>query len=490
MKYVAYCRKSSESEERQVLSIDAQINTINEKALRDGIQLAKVFRESMSAKAPGRPIFNEVLKYVKRNGPCTIYTWKLDRLARNAKDGGELSWLMDEGAIVEIRTYERVIRNTSDDKFLMSLEFGMAKKYVDDLSVNVKRGNQEKLRQGGWPGLAPFGYLNNKADHTVYPDPNLAHYVEQMYRLYATSRYGVKDIEKILYDEGLRSRGGYTVRHSVIHRVLRNPFYSGIMTRDGKYYPAKHQPIVSKELFDQVQKTIEERQHTHKEKHNFVHRGFMRCNVCGCTFTASTKKGFTYYYCTNGKKTCEQHKKYLRDRKVDDMIAGTFASLETDDQLIELAYKAKKERSGQTDSYNQLSVDSVEKQLVNVRQKQQKLLDGYLGELIPEDVYKARTQGLNNEEISLKAQKEKLQKEQPSDPLSTLERVKSIFLDGNKAKRNFLKYRDENKRALLENVLWNVLVENGKVAEASFKMPFELIAKTPNKGDFAVLQAR
>ncbi|MEK7131825.1 MAG: recombinase family protein [Patescibacteria group bacterium] len=489
MKYLAYCRKSSESEERQMLSIDAQVNEIRVKAAREGIILDKVFCESMSAKAPGRPVFQEMIEYVQKNKPCTLYVWKLDRLARNPIDGGTINWLLQQNIIHEIKTHDKNYY-PADNVLLMSFEFGMANQFVRDLSVNVKRGNLEKLRQGGWPHMAPFGYLNDKADHTVYPDPERAHYVEKMFKLYATGSYGLKEIAQMMYDQGLRTKGGGKVSHSIIHMIFKNPFYYGVMESHGKYYPGKHPPIISKELFDQTQIAVNKRQHTHKEKYEFVHRGFMYCHNCGCQLTASLKKGHTYYYCTNGKKSCEQHKKYLREEKVDDLVAETLNKLQIDSELIEIAYLAKKENLSQAVEYTQTSVESIQKQLASVRQKLAKLLDSYLGNLIPEDVYTDKIQALNNERVTLEQQQKTIQENQPADPLITLERIKSIFLVANQAKKDFLKAKENEKRNLLEILLWNLSVVNEKIADVSFKMPYELIAKTTQKGDFAALQGR
>lgn len=489
MKHIAYCRKSSESEERQILSIDAQKNEIRSKAGRDSVVIEEVFTESMSAKAPGRPVFNKMLKYIEKNGPCIIYAWKLDRLSRNAKDGGEISWLMDQGKVVEIRTYDKTIYNNPNDKFLLSLDFGIAKKMVDDLSVNVKRGNQEKLRQGWWPGLAPFGYLNNKADHTVYPDPERAHYTKRMFELYATGLHGLKEIEEMLYQEGLRSKQGNRVRHSTIQRVLKNSFYCGIMVRDGINYPGKYEPIISKELFNQTQRAFDKRANTHTQKHTFVHRDFVYCHGCGCKYTSTTKKGYNYYYCTNGKQICEEHKNYFREEKMDEIISSLLEKLEIDEELIEIAYLANKERTGQAVDYAQASLENMHQELNSLRLRKEKLLDGYISEKIPEDMYEGKLNDLKNKETDIQVQINNLERRNANNPESTLEHIKKSLLTASKAKKTFIESHEQEKRKLLEILLWNVYLENGKIANFSFKQPFDVIAKTPKKGNFAEMQA-
>ncbi len=484
MKYLAYCRKSSESEEKQSLSIDAQVNEIQTKAAREGVILDRIFCESMSAKEPGRPVFQEMMDYIKLNNPCVLYVWKLDRLARNPVDGGAINWILQKSIVQEIRAHDRTYFPT-DNVLLMTFEFGMANQFVRDLSVNVKRGNQEKLRQGGWPSYAPFGYLNNKGDKTVYPDPERAHFVEEMFKLYSTGAYSVKDIEYKLYKQGLRTQAGRKVGHSVIHRVLSETFYAGLMQWHGQLYPGNHQPIISQELFEKTKFALTGRMHAKKEKHNFPFRGFMNCKNCGCLLTCSTKKGNVYYYCTNGKKICDEHKKYLKEREAENKIAEILNKLAVDSDLIEMAYLANKEKTGKSFEYVQLSVESIQKQLNDVRQKQAKVLDGHLSNLIPEDVYTTKIQALNNERVTLEKQQKDIQKESPNNPLSTLERIKNVFLTANQAKIKFLHSQNDGKRELLEILLWNLTFENQNIADVSFKMPYEVIAKTTQKGDFA-----
>ena len=478
MKYVIYCRKSSEAEDRQVLSIDSQETELRRLAERDNIVISKVFKESMSAKAPGRPIFEMMLEYLEKDKGSILLVWKLDRLARNALDGGKVSWLMDRGIVSEIRTPEKVFRNISDDKFMMSLDFGIAKKYVDDLSTNVKRGNRAKLEHGGWPNQAPFGYLNDKADKTIIVDEKNRHYLRRIFELYGTGRYGLKEVAQILYDEGMRTKTGLMRRASHIHKIIKDPFYHGVMSKNGKYYPGNHEPIVSKMLYDQANEVLSGKLHPQSKRLAFHLRGFLKCANCTCMLTASKKKGHDYYYCTNGKGKCTEHTKYMRSEFLDGLVADKFKDLQIDEELVEMAYEAAKEQAHLGQSYVAQAKEKLINELAIARQKQNKLLDSYLAELVPEAVYKAKTELLNKEIVSVENEIKKLETKAEGDEL-TLEPIKKFFLKGISARKQYLAGPDEQKRIIVSELLWNLSIGTQKVQQSQFKSAYAMVAKTP-----------
>ena len=143
-KYVLYARKSSEAEDRQVASIDAQIGELKKMAGELGIDVVASITESKSAKAPGRPEFNRMLELISKGSVKGILCWKLDRLARNPVDGGQISWLLQQGVLQQIQTYGRAYY-PSDNVLMMQVELGMANQFIRDLSVNVKRGLRKKV---------------------------------------------------------------------------------------------------------------------------------------------------------------------------------------------------------------------------------------------------------------------------------------------------------------------------------------------------------
>ena len=159
LKYFIHCRKSSEDEDRQILSIDGQLSELHRMAAANGLNIVDVLSESKSAKEPGREVFNEMLHRIQIGEANAILTWKLDRLARNFDDGGKIIGMLQRGVIQEIRTFERVYL-PSDNVLLIAMEFGMANQYVRDLSLNIRgRGHLDRqpggaLALGGHPAAA------------------------------------------------------------------------------------------------------------------------------------------------------------------------------------------------------------------------------------------------------------------------------------------------------------------------------------------------
>src|SRR5574343_374645 len=105
IKYFVYIRKSTDEEDRQVLSLDAQLHELKQFAEKEGLHIIETFIEKKTAKVPGRDIFNQMLSKIE-NGlpyPCGIIAWHPDRLSRNSVDGGRLIYLLDTGKLVDLK---------------------------------------------------------------------------------------------------------------------------------------------------------------------------------------------------------------------------------------------------------------------------------------------------------------------------------------------------------------------------------------------------
>src|SRR5579872_5419203 len=159
IKYCLYARKSTEQEEKQILSIDSQVKEMLEIAQREGLNIVEMKQESHSAKASGqRPIFNELVSDLRSGKFNAILTWAPDRLSRNAGDLGSLVDLMDQKLLAEIRTYGQKFTNSPNEKFLLMILCSQAKLENDNKAVNVQRGLRARAAMGLWPTGTPIGY--------------------------------------------------------------------------------------------------------------------------------------------------------------------------------------------------------------------------------------------------------------------------------------------------------------------------------------------
>lgn len=298
--YFIYCRKSQEAEDRQVLSIESQMMDLKRLADTREIHVREILTEARSAKEPGRPIFTKMMERIARGEVKGLICWKLDRLARNPIDGGAVIWAIKNG--LEIVTPTQTFRQTDDTAILSYIEFGMAQKYIDDLSRNVKRGLRTKAEKGWYPAPAPLGYLNLKnganSISEIVPDPERFDLLRRMWDMKLTGTYSVAQIVAIANrDWGFRTRpmkklGGQPVCVSAVHRMFTQSFYYGCFEypcSSGNWYRGNHKPMVTEEEFDRVQVLLGRKDKPRPIKHTFALTGLIRCGECGGSVTAEEK---------------------------------------------------------------------------------------------------------------------------------------------------------------------------------------------------------
>lgn len=318
IKYVLYARKSTESEERQVLSIDSQVKEMLELAERDGLEVVEIRRESHSAKESGqRPVYKEILEDVRRGRFNGILTWAPDRLSRNAGDLGSIVDLMDQQLLMEIRTYGQQFKNSPNEKFLLMILCSQAKLENDNKSINVKRGLRTRVEMGLWPGPAPTGYMKEKRMDRkceTLLDPERAPIIKKMFEKVAYEHWSGRKIYNWLkFDLNLRTAVGKKhLSLGNIYKVLDNTFYYGVFEyprQSGNWYTGKHEPIVTKELFDLVQAQIKSNV-LRVENKEFAFTKMMLCGLCGSGISADEKfkklknggvARYVYYGCTKAR---------------------------------------------------------------------------------------------------------------------------------------------------------------------------------------------
>lgn len=326
LKYIAYTRKSTIGEDRQMLSLEDQERDLERLEQTEHLNVVERYTgkdkgESQSAHKRGRPIFTHIMKQIESGKANALLVWHPNRLARNAFDGGWIITAMDEGKLVEVKTTNGIYRNTSNDKFMLALEFGMAKKSSDDNGDAVKRGIKSKLDMGWYPSRAPLGYLNTKnfeekGQNKIFNDPERFDVVKQMWQMMLTGNYTPPQILEIATKDWkfqTRSTKRHTTKNlcrSAIYKIFNNPFYSGhyeYPKGSGEWHIGKHEPMVSEEEYQHVQALLGNKTRPRPLARRFAFTGIMHCGNCGASITAEEKikrqkngnvHRYIYYRCT------------------------------------------------------------------------------------------------------------------------------------------------------------------------------------------------
>ena len=411
-KFFLYARKSTDVEDKQVLSIEAQIVELRAFAKKDGLTIIEELVEKKSAKAPGRKIFNTMLDRIAKGEAQGIVSWHPDRLARNSVDGGRIIYLLDTGQLAALKFPQFWFESTPQGKFMLNIAFGQSKYYIDSLSENVKRGMRQKARRGEYPGLAPLGYINDLRTKNVAVDKKRVGTVRQAFELYAQGNSTLEGISSFLAQHGITTRGGIPLKRDRISFILSNPFYVGLFSYAGELYEGKHQPVISKKIFDLVQNVLKQKSRPHYKTKNEQqpYCGLLRCNTCGFMITGEYKvkhqkngneHHYVYYRCTKKSKVIKCEEPCIRQEALDEQITPLLQkfSLRSDwaDSLLN-----QLERETTKSAHSSLAfVQEINEKVKADENKLQRLLDSYLEQDIDREAYLVKKATLLSEKKTL-----------------------------------------------------------------------------------------
>ena len=399
IKYIAYCRKSTDEKDKQIMSIEQQMEELKAFAQRENLEISQFLTEAETAKVPGRPIFNSLITLIEKGLINGIISWHPDRLARNSIDGGKIIYLVDTGKLQALKFPSFWFENTPQGKFMLSIAFGQSKYYVDNLSENVKRGLYFKLRRGDWPSYAPLGYKNDRNTRSVMIEPRSARLVKEAFKNFASGEFSsMKDIRDLFFKNEITRRNGKPLHFNQIREMLQRTFYYGLMTYRGETYEGKHRPLITKKLFDEVQKVLEKKYNRKPQKHDFAFTGFIKCKECDSFFTAEKHKKFypktrgevwyTYYRCVKKKGVCSQP--YLPESELEKQLRDLIGSVSLSEVLANKLL-AMAEKDGEKEK--QFAVGELQKlsfSLTEIEKKLDKLLESYLEEIVDTESYQRK----------------------------------------------------------------------------------------------------
>lgn len=493
MKAITLARVSTEEQREAGNSLPAQIERLKNYCDQKGFLIAKTFSFDESAYKTQRDEFDKILDYLKiGKEKYAVCFDKVDRFSRNVFDK-RVSALYDLAMKDEIELHfasDNLVINSSigaAEKFHFGINLGLAKYYSDAISDNVKRANEQKLRNGEWINKAFVGYKNITRDDgkkEIVLDKERAFLIKKTFELYATGQYSMKKLMKEMNRRGLTNcPSGKPMVTSQIERTLKNPFYYGMMTLRGKSYPHKYEWIISKHLFDKVQQVIAgyNRQNFKRTNNPYIFRGMITCNHCGCIVTPETKtkpsgKKYIYYHCTNYSGNCD-NVVWMKEEDLIEQAGSVLKRLKLRPEAVDKLKSELRAVHEAEQAYFEQNYTSLEKKIKTIQSRYSKMYEDKLDGRITTDMFDEKM-----EEYKAKEQDLLLQKEDHSTANQNFYITSVKLLDiTQKAYNLFLSSEPTEKTQLLNFVYQNFSLE-GKNLIPKLKIPFEGILEYAKSG--------
>ncbi|MFZ2187281.1 MAG: recombinase family protein [Candidatus Moraniibacteriota bacterium] len=493
--YFMYLRKSTDSEDRQIQSIEDQRKELERIARLLKLEIKGTYQESISAKKPGRPQFEKMLSEIKKGKANGILCWKLNRLARNPIDGGEIMWLMQQGIVQSVQTPGRDYK-TGDNTILMSVELGMATQYSIDLSKDVKRGMLSKAEKGWRPGRAPIGYKNDKGgdqgSKIIHTDEEKFPLVRKMWDLMLTGEYSISKIIEIANEEwGLRrtkQNGEVKLYESHGYDIFTNSFYYGEYEWDNKVYQGKHEPMITPGEFDYVQKLLGIKAKPQTKHKDLPYRGTIRCGECGCYVTTEIKtkriksenviKSFIYHHCTRRKINIPCKQKSVSFDKLNQQILEKLDRIALPESFLTFALEIlNRDNELEVDNRN-IMLKNQQKALKACQESIDNLLKIYIStansekELLSDEEFKSQKSSLLKEKAEI--EQKLITLSQRAD--EWLELTEKTFKFAIYAKHNFNQGDYKTKTSILRALGSSFVLKDGQI-DITLRKQYQIIEK-------------
>ncbi|MHB1725903.1 MAG: recombinase family protein [Acidimicrobiales bacterium] len=224
-------------------------------------------------------------------------------LARIAED-------RDVDAVV-VDKIDRLARNMEDHVAIHAL---MAEFYSANVANEIKKGLNQKVKQGSFPRAAPLGYVNlrevvgGRQVARIVPDPERAPLITGAFDRHATGEWTLQGLAGELAHQGLTNLGQRGKSPTPITwqrpaEILANPVYIGVVVWNGVQCPGTHEPLLALEVFRLVRELLAARadRGTREREHPPL-EGLLHCGVCGRRLSIQHSKGrYTCLFCLGQK---------------------------------------------------------------------------------------------------------------------------------------------------------------------------------------------
>lgn len=472
-----YARVSTDEQAERDLSIPFQLERCRYHAQGKGWDVASEFVDAgESAKTDRRPGFQKMIAAARAKEFDVIVVHKFDRFARSDYDFIIYEKELEDLGITLESVSEPGDASTPAGYIGRRMMQVISTWYSKNLAVEVTKGMQKKVENGGWPRLAPFGYINKRDRNQAWVevDPRSGPFVREAFKEIATGKWTLEEWADHAYSLGYKSRRGNRMAKTMWSNILHNRFYLGETYLKKGDVPTKgsHDPLIDEATFARVQQVLKEHD-KHKQRtqrHNYLLRGLLHSLDAGSSCWAEThsRKRISYY--RSRAKVNGSHS-YYNTRDIEEQLPGIIQTVTITEEARqklrkELARWFDDEGSGDTE------LKRAETRLAKLQKMEKNLQRLVIEEEISFEDFKehrsrieAERARLNNTVDAIK-QRQHLVKADFEIALQLATELDFLFDKGN----------FDERRLLCETVFKRLYVNEGKIAKIELNPPFGLIA--------------
>lgn len=485
-KGIILARVSTKEQEQTGLSIEkVQMPQMVDYSEEIEIEVVRTFEFQETASQKLRKNFDEMVQFLKDNDDIKVVIgFRVDRLTRNYRDAVEMDLLRTE--------YGKELHFVSDRLVLTSKSFGrdiqdwdmkvfLAKQHINRCQEDTHNTQMSKLKAGELYGKAQFGYRNAKdaqGRSTVVVEPFEAGIVKFIFNEYIT---GATSYQKIRED--VEKRFGLKLSKSKVEKIIRHPFYMGLMPFKGKLYPHIYETLITEEIYEKAKAIREGRTQTTKKGNmigkNGLYRGLINCADCGCMYTPSPNRhkklnrevqSDCYYYCTNSKKMHNKKPKGTNDAELTATFAELFRFLSIPQKDLEWLQKSL---NSVHEGKIQFNEEQIKKQREIIDKSQKRIESAYVDKCdgsITEDEYAKFRQRWRNDQ---KKAEKILARIREADEEYYIT-VQYLLQLASRSYEIFMGSEPEEKRRIIQMTLQNLQIKDGELVY-EWQKPFDSI---------------
>ena len=405
-----YARVSSESDE-QLNSLDNQIAYYEDliKRNRAWTYVPGYVDEGLSGiSTKKRKHFNEMIADAKEGAFDLIITKEISRFARNTLDSLQYTRELLGWGVGVFFQNDNINTLDEDAELRLTIMSSIAQDELRKLSSRVKFGHQQAIKSNVVLGNSRiFGY--RKDEKRLVIDESQAPMVRDLFRLYATGEYSMKQLETLFYEQGYRNYNGNKIAHTTMSGIISNPKYKGyyvgnkvrivdMFTKKQKFLPPEEwvmfkdetgeivPAIVSEELWDKANEVLTRRSEDVKNRQGICNHanlltGKLYCAHCGAAYyrrESKSKDGTvnSKWVCSgkinNGADSCPSFPIY--EDEIKPILFEVFSETRVDVEAL-LANYEEMFRSMEADDETAGQIEEQKRIIALADQKKNKLLE-------------------------------------------------------------------------------------------------------------------